>query len=216
MVGYHPPVIVAEKIPCGLPIAGGRESAKICDQSRRIWNLPAVMASSAPDLSRFIAALTRHQPALEAFCHAQLANRQDAQEALQSTCVKLWEKSAEWNPETEFLPWAFAVARFTVLSHIRDRMRDRLVFDEEVMLAMADETERAAAQFEDRREALGACLQKLKPEQRDLLQEHYIAGRSIRELSTATGRSESAVKMILLRLREQLSACINLQLQHSS
>ena len=173
------------------------------------------MGSSANDPARFIAALTRHQPALEAFCHAQLANRLDAQEALQATCVKLWEKSGEWNPETEFLPWAFAVTRFTVLSHIRDRMRDRLVFDESVVLAMAEETETAAAQFVDRREALGACLQKLKPEQRDLLREHYIAGRTVREMSDATGRSESAVKMNLLRLREQLSACIQLQLRLS-
>lgn len=173
------------------------------------------MTCVAPDSSRFIAALTRHQPALEAFCHAQLANRQDAQEALQATCVKLWEKSGDWDPETAFLPWAFAVARFTVLSHIRDRMRDRLVFDEDVMLAMADETETAAAQFEDRREALDTCLQKVKPEQRDLLQEHYITGRSVRELSAATGRSDSAVKMTLLRLREQLGVCITLQLRYA-
>jgi len=103
-----------------------------------------------------------------------------------------------------------------VLSHIRDQMRDRLIFDEDVVLAMADETETAAAKFEDRREALGTCLQKLKLDQRDLLQEHYIAGHSVRELSVAKGRSESAVKMILLRLRQQLSACINLQLQQSS
>lgn len=170
------------------------------------------MPSFAQDPSRFIAALTRHQPALEAFCHAQLVRRQDVQEVLQATCVKLWEKSGDWDAETEFLPWAFAVARFTVLSHIRDRMRDRLVFDEDVVLAMAEETEAASTQFEDRREALGTCLQKVKPEQRDLLQEHYITGRSVRELSGATGRSESAVKMILLRLREQLSACIERRL----
>jgi RNA polymerase sigma-70 factor (ECF subfamily) len=174
------------------------------------------MPSLPPDPAKFIAALTRHQPALEAFCHAQLAHRQDAQEALQATCVKLWEKSADWNPETEFLPWAFAVARFTVLSHLRDKMRDRLVFDEDVVLAMADDTETAAAKFEDRREALSACLQKVKPEQRDLLREHYIAGRSMRELSSSTGRSENAVKMILLRLREQLSACIERQLRPAS
>jgi RNA polymerase sigma-70 factor (ECF subfamily) len=173
------------------------------------------MASSAQDSSRFIAALTRHQPALEAFCHAQLALRQDAQEALQATCVKLWEKSADWNPETEFLPWAFAVARFTILSQVRDKMRDRLVFDEDVMLAMATETETAASQFEDRREALGNCLRKLKPDQRDLLQGHYLAGRTVRELSGTTGRSESAVKMTLLRLREQLGDCIERQLRLS-
>jgi RNA polymerase sigma-70 factor, ECF subfamily len=173
------------------------------------------MDPSDQDSSRFIAALTRHQPALEAFCHAQLAIRQDAQEALQATCVKLWEKSGDWDPETEFLPWAFAVARFTILSQVRDRMRDRLVFDEDVMLAMATETETAASQFEDRREALGNCMRKLKPDQRDLLQGHYLAGRTVRELSGATGRSESAVKMILLRLREQLGDCIERQLRLS-
>lgn len=132
---------------------------------------------------------------------------------LQATCVKLWEKSADWDPETEFLPWAFAVARFTVLSHLRDKMRDRLIFDEDVVLAMAEETETAAARFEERREALGVCLQKVKPEQRDLLQAHYINGSSVRELCETTGRSASAVKMILLRLREQLSACIERQLR---
>jgi RNA polymerase sigma-70 factor (ECF subfamily) len=95
-----------------------------------------------------------------------------------------------------------------VLSLIRDRMRDRLVFDEEVVLAMAQETEIAAAEFEERREALARCMRKLKPEQRGILNAHYLTGRTIREIATTTQRSESAVKMTLLRLREQLSACI--------
>ena len=95
-------------------------------------------------------------------------------------------------------------------------MRDRLVFDEDVVLAMATDAELAAGQFEDRREALGACLQKVKSDQRELLQEHYVAGRSIRELSASAARSESAVKMILLRLREQLSDCIDRQLRLTS
>lgn len=168
------------------------------------------------DQTRFIAALTRHQPALEAFCHAQLANRQDAQEALQATCVKLWEKAGDWDAATEFLPWAFAVARYTVLSLMRDRMRDRLVFDEEVVLAMAQETELAAAEFEERREALGNCMQKLKKEQREILHAHYLNGRTVREISAATHRSESAIKMTLLRLRAQLSQCIQQQLQSAS
>jgi RNA polymerase sigma-70 factor (ECF subfamily) len=173
------------------------------------------MAKADFDQSRFIVALTRHQPALEAFCHAQLANRQDAQEALQLTCVKLWEKATEWDATTEFLPWAFAVARFTVLSLVRDRMRDRLVFDEDVVLAMAEETETVAAEFEERREALATCLQKLKGEQRGILLAHYLTGRTVREIASATRRSESAVKMTLLRLRAQLSECIQRQIHPS-
>ncbi len=174
------------------------------------------MAPPDFDQAKFIAALTRHQPALEAFCHAQLASRHDAQEALQATSVKLWEKAADWNTSTEFLPWAFAVARFTVLSMVRDRKRDRLVFDEDVVLAMAQEAETMAVEFEERREALGNCMQRLKAEQRGILHAHYLTGRTVREIANSTQRSESAVKMILLRLREQLSECIQRQLHPSS
>ena len=173
------------------------------------------MAPPDFDQAKFIAALTRHQPALEAFCHAQLASRHDAQEALQATCVKLWEKAADWNTSTEFLPWAFAVARFTVLSMVRDRKHDRLVFDEDVVLAMAQEAETMAVEFEERREALGNCMQRLKAEQRGILHAHYLTGRTVREIANSTQRSESAVKMILLRLREQLSECIQRQLHPS-
>lgn len=165
----------------------------------------------------FIEALTRHQPVLAAFCHANLANRNDAQEVLQNTNVKLWEKAGSWNPGTEFLPWAFAVARFTLLSFVRDRSRDRLVFDEAVIAAMADETESAASELPERREALGKCLTRLTREQRELLDAHYVAGRKLREMAATASRTESALKMVLLRIREQLSECIHRQLQsHNS
>jgi RNA polymerase sigma-70 factor (ECF subfamily) len=165
------------------------------------------------DESRFIEALTRHQPALEAFCHANLANREDAREVLQATSVKLWQKAADWDPETKFLPWAFTVARFTILSHYRDQMRDRLVFDEDVVAAMADETESAAMAFDDRRDALAICMKKLKPDQAGLLHSHYIKNQSLREIAEASGRSLSAVKMNLMRLRQQLSACIEREMR---
>ena len=165
------------------------------------------------DETRFIEALTGHQPALEAFCHANLANREDAREVLQATCVKLWQKAADWDPDTEFLPWAFAVARFTVLSYYRDKKRDRLIFDEDVIQAMADEIEEAAITFDDRREALARCMKKLDQRQRALLHDHYTVSRSLREIAEATGRSLSAVKMTLLRIRQQLSTCIERQIR---
>lgn len=161
-----------------------------------------------PDETRFIEALTRHQPALEAFCYANLANRDDAREVLQATCVKLWQKATDWDPDTEFLPWAFTVARFTILSHYRDQKRDRLVFDEDVIQVMADKIEEAATAFDQRREALTGCMKKLSQKQRALLHDHYTASQSLREIAEATGRSLSAVKMNLLRIRQQLRACI--------
>lgn len=167
--------------------------------------------------TRFIEALTRHQPALEAFCHANLGHREQAREALQNTSVKLREEVTDWDPETEFLPWALAVARFTILSLVRDRMRDRLVFDEDVALAMADETEAAASEFPERREALRSCMANLKDGQRELVHSHYIGGRTLKEIGAAMQRSGSTIKMTMLRVRQQLSECIQRQLrQHSA
>jgi RNA polymerase sigma-70 factor (ECF subfamily) len=159
--------------------------------------------SHQPD-ARFIEALTRYQPALEAFCHANLADRNAAAEVLQETNLKLWKKSADWNPATEFLPWAFAVARFTILSHFRDKSRDRLVFDPDVVELLADDAESAACELPERREALGRCLEKIRRDQRVLLHAHYVEGRPLREIAKATRRSDSAVKMNMLRLRQSL------------
>ena len=165
------------------------------------------------DDTRFIEASTRHQPALEAFCHANLANREDAQEVLQATCVKLWQKSADWDPNTDFLPWAFTVARFTLLSHYRDQKRDRLVFDEDVIQAMAGDTEQAASAFDERREALAKCLGKLDQWPRSLLHDYYTVSQSLKEIAKTSGRSLSSVKMTLLRIRQKLSACIEREMR---
>lgn len=168
------------------------------------------------DETRFIEALTRHQPALEGYCHANLANREDAREVLQATCVKLWQKAADWDPETEFLPWAFTVARFTILSHYRDQQRERLIFDEDVMEAMAEESAEISSAFDDRREALAGCVKKLNQKQAALLHRHYTDNQSLREIAERSGRGVSAVKMTLLRIRQQLSACIERQLKSNS
>ena len=165
------------------------------------------------DETRFIEALTHHQPALEAFCHAHLANREDAREVLQATCVKLWQKAADWDPGTDFLPWAFAVARFTILSYYRDQQRERLVFDDDVVQAMAEDIEQTVSTFDERREVLVTCMKKLAPGQRALLHEHYTVRQSLRDIAEASGRSLSAVKMSLLRIRQQLSACIERQMK---
>lgn len=165
------------------------------------------------ETTRFIEALTLHHPALEAFCYANVARREDAREVLQATCVKLWEKAADWDPNTAFLPWAFAVARYMALSHIRDKMRDRLVFDADLVTAMAEETNAAATAYSERREALSECMGQLKPEQRRVLQAHYIEGQSVRDIAHGTSRGESAVKMTLLRLRQLLARCIEQQLR---
>jgi RNA polymerase sigma-70 factor, ECF subfamily len=158
----------------------------------------------------FIRSLTESQLALRGYCQAALGNADEAKEALQRTSIVLWRKCGDWNPSTEFLPWAIAVAKFEVLGVVRDRNRlqARFVFDPDVVELMIDEASHATSTSSARTEALEGCLEKLSDSNRESLAAYYVHGRSIVEIADTSGKGSSAVKVMLLRLRGKLRECI--------
>ena len=71
----------------------------------------------------FIRALTEAQSALRGYCNASLGSGDEAKEAVQRANITLWRKCGDWDPATEFMPWAVTVAKFEVLGVLRDRQR---------------------------------------------------------------------------------------------
>ena len=164
--------------------------------------------ASHPSDADFVKALTESQSALRAYCEAALGHCEEAKDAWQKTNLVLWRKASEWNPETRFLSWALAVARYEVLAVIRDRQRERLMFDEDVALLMADESLLPAQAYEGRAEALSHCMQKIQKRHQDLLTAHYVFGHAQTVIASAHGMGLSAVKVLLFRLRRTLANCI--------
>ena len=158
----------------------------------------------------FIRALTESQAAIRGYCQASLGNADEAKEALQRTSIVLWRKCGEWNPATDFLPWAISVAKFEVLGVVRDRNRRhaRFVFDPDVVDLMTDEASQSANPAAPRAEALERCLGKLSDANRESLSAYYVHGRSIVEIANSCGKGPGAVKVMLLRLRGKLRECI--------
>ena len=157
---------------------------------------------------QFIEALTASQEALRGYCYSKIRIWADAEDVVQETNVKLWEKVAEWDRSRLFLPWALGIARFTVMSHFRDKGRDRLIFDEDVMEAMERHLQNEAIETPARIAALRTCMAKMDPAPQEALKAHYVSGLSMVELAEATGRSVSGVKSLLMRLRIGLAKCI--------
>ncbi len=170
---------------------------------------------NAPDAA-FVLALTESQTALRAYCEASLGNREEGKDAWQRTNVVLWRKAGEWDQKKRFLPWALAVARYEVLAVIRDRQRDLLVFDEDVALAMVDESLHVAETVGARRDALALCTEKLQPRHRDVLSAHYVLGHPHAEIAASHRMRLSAVKVLLMRLRRSLADCIERRLNEQT
>ena len=105
--------------------------------------MKVAMSSSASHQpgEAFIRALTESLTALRGYCQASLGNAEEAKEALQRASIVLWRKCGDWNPDSDFLPWAITVAKFEVLGVVRDRNRlqARFVFDPDVVDAFLAE-----------------------------------------------------------------------------
>ncbi len=160
------------------------------------------------NLDGYVKELIEGQSRLRAYIVAALGSHSNASDVLQRTNMVLWKKAREFRPGAEFLPWALAVAKYEVLSFLRDHQRDRHVFAEDVAMLMFDAAAERASEQGDRLAALRVCLEKLPGRSRSLLWQRYNEDKSIKQISSVTGRSEDSVKSHLLRIRKKLELCI--------
>ena len=161
---------------------------------------------------QFVQQLTEHQNRIYGYVYSLLGDHSRAADVVQETNLVLWRKIDEFQHDRPFLPWAFAIARFQVLAHLRDHKRDRFLLDAELVESLAQEAEEQASGFDTLRERLRPCLQRLTPANRELIQSRYFLAMSIADVAEAVDRSVGAVKVALLRIRRQLTECVQKQL----
>lgn len=165
---------------------------------------------------QFVRQLTAHQSQLFGYVHSLLGDRHRAAEVVQETNLVLWRKLDEFQPERPFLPWAFAIARYQVLAHLRDRQRDKLLLDAELVESLSDEASRRAEELDELRQALRPCLQQLTDRNRELIEQRYLQDAPMARIAESMGRSKEAIKVALMRVRRQLSECVQRRLAAES
>ncbi len=157
---------------------------------------------------RFLRAFTAHEPAVRAYVRRLVPARADADDVMQEVSVVLWEKFDTFREDGNFKAWAFGVARFEVLAWLRDRGRDRLVLDEEVVAKLAAESLDEEPRLERQREALEHCMKKVPEDQRALLMQAYQPESRIQEVARDSGRTVAGFYQWLHRMRRMLLECI--------
>ncbi|MDF1824789.1 MAG: sigma-70 family RNA polymerase sigma factor [Verrucomicrobiales bacterium] len=163
----------------------------------------------------FLRRFTSSEPALRIFVRSLVPTVGDADDVLQEVAITLWKKFGEFPGETEeeFRAWSFTVAKFKVLSWRRDQGRERLVFGDDTISLLAQESEARSGKLSAQREALKTCLAKLSPEQRSLVESAYDGGTKIEKLARSLERTAMSVYKQLHRLRIALAKCARVELQ---
>jgi RNA polymerase sigma-70 factor, ECF subfamily len=141
-----------------------------------------------------------------------LADTEAADDVLQEANLVLLRKAGEFTEGTNFEAWAFRIARVQCLAYWKVRSRDRLKLDEGILHAIANRVEPRLGEVDARTHALRTCLGALPARQRELLENRYSTGRSVKEIARQFDRPEPTVSQMLYRIRTALLRCIRLRL----
>ncbi len=163
---------------------------------------------------QMVLSLTEAQPRLFGFLLKRLGSNEQAHEVLQEVNLTVCRKADEFQPGSDFMAWAFTIARFQVMAFRKRQDRDRLVFPEDLALALEKLDRQMFPPQEDatRATALEDCMNKLQPSHRDLLLRRYAEAHSVQAIAAEIGRTANAVSITLHRLREQLLHCVQANL----
>lgn len=136
--------------------------------------------------------------------YRMVENREDAEDILQDTYIKLWEKRKEMEEVLNRESFAVTVLKNSCLDFLKKHKVYKISTDDmEVPAADA-----LISQFENRNaiEVLRMYIDKLPEQQRKVFQLHYRDDYSVKEIEELTGLATGNIKVILSRARSNIKA----------
>src|SRR5690348_16089947 len=137
--------------------------------------------SETEDRKRLMVLITRYQRPIFAYIYALVPNRYDAEDLLQETCVVICEKFHEFEEGTDFVAWACQIAYWRVRYARQKFARSKVIFDQDIVDAIAQTAGEMAVELDERHVALANCLQRLPARDRELLLVRYEPGNGVEE-----------------------------------
>ncbi len=184
-------------VPSGAPDSGGEKPASASEARSLV-----IHAARGGDVRAFAALVDMYYARCLRFALHMLANRSDAEEAVQDTFVRLYRALPSYREQDTFEPWLFRILGNRCRSA---GARERRHAD---FLEYGDVPERATTALHDGeiawREEIELALRALPVEQREAFLMRHVEGMSYEDMSLATGAGLSALKMRVKRACDAL------------
>lgn len=173
------------------------------DEDRSRFERDEMRAIQAGDSAALQRLIDREGPRLLRFARGLLGNLDEAEDVVQDTMIRLWEKAAEWTPDARIGTWLHRVCYNRAIDKLRRR---RAVVDESVLEEVADPADAAdvALVRAESAQRVAAAVDGLPARQRSAVLLFHMQGLSQREAAAAMGISEAAFESTLARARRQL------------
>lgn len=167
------------------------------------------MVNRDGDTKEFVALLTRYSRRIYSFIRTLVPNQTDAEDLFQEVSTTLWEKYGSFRKGSDFRAWAFQIAHYKVLNFRRGRAQRLQLFSDELVGQIAGDRLLLDDALDARSRALANCYQKLRSEDRVLLDLRYTEAATVPSVAARTGRSTDFVYKALRRIHGELHRCID-------
>lgn len=153
------------------------------------------------DREAFASLVARHQDAVYHLAYRMTGNRAEADDLAQEAFIRAYRRLGQYKPEFAFRNWVMGICANLARNGFRQRTRRTAAEREHAELA---DLERTAPSMSERHAALERALMDLPEATRLPLVLKYMEGLSLDDIAGTLRIGLSAVKMRLLRGREEL------------
>lgn len=148
------------------------------------------------------------------FFHARVLDSSVAADLSQEVFVRIFSAIRRFDPKQLFDAWLMGICRNVLREHVRRCSGLREVAWTELCLELGQVAEEEGI-YDDMLALVPGCMGKLLPATEEILRSHYFDGKKLSEIANDSGRSVTAVRMLVMRARRAIKSCIRRRLQEN-
>ncbi|WP_461790427.1 RNA polymerase sigma factor [Pedobacter sp.] len=133
-----------------------------------------------------------------------VGSHEDAEEVVQDSFLKAFKYLDQFKRASKFSTWLYRIIYNTALTKIGNKNNVTFELEDDNEYVSDGESALQRLTNSDRKKYLGMAIEKLKKEDQLIITLHYIADKSIAEITEIMDMKSSAIKMRLLRSRKQM------------
>ena len=156
----------------------------------------------------FIELMTEFQPRLYGYILSLAGSPDAANDVLQDVNIVLWKQSSQFEPGSNFKAWSFRIAHFQYMAYRQKRLREKVLFSDELISRLATEAKDVDDAFEQRSMLLERCLERMPHRSREIIRLRYADEMNVTQMAEKFQRKSNAIYQILFRARRWLIDCV--------
>jgi RNA polymerase sigma-70 factor (ECF subfamily) len=148
---------------------------------------------------------SRHHVRVYRFVLRMVRDTTAAEDLTSQVFLDVWRTAGQFQGRSQVSTWLLSIARFKALTALRQRRHEDIDQDEMREIADCAETPEACLDRSDTSAILRACVAKLSPAHREIINLVYYHEKSVEEVGLIIGIPQSTVKTRMFYARKQLA-----------